>query len=170
MARLKLLPAPEQLAQGLGDLALTALRRVLAPLPNAERAVAQERERPLLAVFAPECDWRERIATLPIHDAEAADALLDALIDAIPADIAFAPGAPRRIFGTAQPAFATASAQRLACLLLRPGVLTVSAWSAELAWPLASVDLALRRAGWDQDPGWLPWLGRSLSWRFGDTS
>lgn len=170
MARLKLLPAPEQLAQGLGDLALTALRRVLAPLPNAERAVAQERERPLLAVFAPECDLRERIATLPIHDAEAADALLDALIDAIPADIAFAPGAPRRIFGTAQPAFATASAQRLACLLLRPGVLNVSAWSAELAWPLASVDLALRRAGWDQDPGWLPWLGRSLSWRFGDAS
>jgi hypothetical protein len=49
-------------------------------------------------------------------------------------------------------------------------VLTVSAWSAELAWPLASVDLALRRAGWDQDPGWLPWLGRSLRWRFGDAS
>ena len=78
--------------------------------------------------------------------------------------------AQRRIFGSAQPAFATAAARRLACLVLRPGVLTVSAWDAELAWPLASVDLALRRAGWDQDPGWLPWLGRSLRWRFGDAS
>ena len=97
-------------------------------------------------------------------------ALLDALIAAIPADIAFAPSAQRRIFGSAQPAFASAAARRLACLVLRPGVLTVSAWDAELAWPLASVDLALRRAGWDQDPGWLPWLGRSLRWRFGDAS
>lgn len=168
LARLGLLPPPEHLAQGLGDLALTALRRVLAPLPPAERAVAQERERPLMAVFAPECDWGERIATLPVRDARAADTLLDALVDAIPADIAFAPGAPRRIFGSVQPAFATAAARHLACLVLRPGVLTVSAWDAELAWPLASVDLALRRAGWDQDPGWLPWLGRSLRWRFGD--
>ena len=170
LARLGLLPPPEHLAQGLGDLALTALRRVLASLPSAERAVAQERERPLLAVFAPECDWGERIATLPVREPEAAEALLDALIAAIPADIAFAPSAQRRIFGSAQPAFATAAARRLACLVLRPGVLTVSAWDAELAWPLASVDLALRRAGWDQDPGWLPWLGRSLRWRFGDAS
>ena len=170
MARLGLLPPAERLAQGLGDLALTALRRALAPLPPAERAVAQERERPLLGVFAPECDWRERIATLPVHDPAAADALLDALVDAIPADIAFAPGAARRIFGSAQPAFATAAARRLAGLVLRPGQLTVTAWDAELAWPLDSIDLALRRAGWDQDPGWLPWLGRRLRWRFGDAS
>lgn len=170
MARLGLLPPPEHLAQRLGDLALTALRRALAPLLPAERAVAQERERPLLAVFAPECDWRERIATLPVHDPAAADALLDALVDAIPADITFAPGAPRRIFGSAQPAFATAPARRLACLLLRPGQLAITAWDAEMTWPLDSIDLALRRAGWDQDPGWLPWLGRSLRWRFGDAS
>ena len=170
MARLGLLPPAERLAQGLGDLALTALRRALAPLPPAERAVAQERERPLLGVFAPECDWRERIATLPVHDPAAADALLDALVDAIPTDIAFAPGAARRIFGSAQPAFATAAARRLAGLVLRPGQLTVTAWDAELAWPLDSIDLALRRAGWDQDPGWLPWLGRRLRWRFGDAS
>ena len=168
LVRLGLLPEPEQLASRLGDLALTALRRVLAPLPPAERAVAQERERPLLAVFAPECDWRERIATLPIHDAKAADALLDALADAIPADIAFAPGAERRLFGRRPPAFATAPELRLARLLLRPGVLRASPWEAELVWPLAGIDLALRRAGWDQDPGWVPWLGRSIRFRFGD--
>jgi hypothetical protein len=53
-------------------------------------------------------------------------------------------------------------------LLLRPGVLRVTAWDAELVWPLAGIDLALRRAGWDQDPGWLPWIGRRLRFRFGD--
>ncbi|WP_347250389.1 hypothetical protein, partial [Zoogloea sp.] len=59
---------------------------------------------------------------------------------------------------------------RLAHLLLRPGLLRHTPWEAELIWPLAAVDLALRRAGWDQDPGWLPWLGRTLRFRFGDPS
>ncbi|HPT49672.1 MAG TPA: hypothetical protein PLS67_02155 [Accumulibacter sp.] len=152
----------------LGDLALLALRRVLAPLPAGERAVAEERERPLLAVFAPECDWRAPIATVPLVDADAAGAVLDALMAAIPADIAFAPGGERRVFGRTGVPFANAPEQRLARLLLRPGVLRVTAWDAELVWPLAGIDLALRRAGWDQDPGWLPWIGRRLRFRFGD--
>ncbi len=80
----------------------------------------------------------------------------------------FAPGAERRLFGRRPPAFATAPELRLARLLLRPGVLRASPWEAELVWPLAGIDLALRRAGWDQDPGWVPWLGRSIRFRFGD--
>jgi hypothetical protein len=166
--RLGLLPAAENLGPALVDLALTALRRVLAPLPPGERAVAQERERVLLAVFAPECDWRERIALIPVGDPAAAERLLDALIDAIPGDITPAPGGLRQVFGTTPAAFPTAADSRLASLLLRPGQLRVSPWEAELAWPLAGIDLALRRAGWDQDPGWLPWLGRTIRFRFGD--
>ena len=168
LVRLGLLPAAANLGPALGDLALTALRRVLAPLPPGERAVAQERERTLLAVFAPECDWRERIALIPVGDPAAAERLLDALTDAIPADITPAPGGLRQVFGTTPAAFPTAADSRLASLLLRPGQLRVSPWDAELAWPLAGIDLALRRAGWDQDPGWLPWLGRTIRFRFGD--
>lgn len=168
LVRLGLLPAAENLGPALGDLALTALRRVLASLPPGERAVAQERERALLAVFAPECDWRERIALIPVGDPPAAEHLLDALTDAIPADITPAPGGLRQVFGTTPAAFPTAADSRLASLLLRPGQLRVSPWDAELIWPLAGIDLALRRAGWDQDPGWLPWLGRTIRFRFGD--
>jgi hypothetical protein len=29
----------------------------------------------------------------------------------------------------------------------------------EVRLPLATVDLTIRRAGLDIDPGWLPWLG-----------
>lgn len=170
LVRLGLLPAPEHLGAALGDLALCALRRVLAPLPAGERAVAEERERPLLGVFAPECDWREPIALIPVRDPAAATLLLDALVASIPAEIAAAPGALRQVFGPRPPAFPTRADTRLAHLLLRPGLLSLTPWEAELSWPLASIDLALRRAGWDQDPGWLPWLGRSLRLRFGDPS
>lgn len=170
LLRLKLLPAPEALGEALGDLALCALRRAFAPLPPGERAVAEEQERPLLAVFAPECDWREPIALIPVRNPAAANTLLDALVASIPADIAAAPGALRQVFGPLPPAFATSADTRLARLLLRPGLLGVTPWDAELTWPLAAIDLALRRAGWDQDPGWLPWLGRTVRLRFGDPS
>lgn len=170
LLRLKLLPAPEALGEALGDLALCALRRAFAPLPPGDRAVAEEQERPLLAVFAPECDWRERIALIPVRAPAAADALLDALVASIPADIAAAPGALRQVFGPLPPAFPNSADTRLARLLLRPGQLGVTPWDAELTWPLAAIDLALRRAGWDQDPGWLPWLGRTVRLRFGDPS
>ena len=170
LLRLDLLPAPERLGADLGDLALAALRRVLAPLPPGERAVAEERERPLLAVFAPECDWRERIALIPIRDPATANARLDALVATIPADITAAPGALRQVFGPQPARFGTQADTRLARLLLRPGALRATPWEAELSWPLAAIDLALRRAGWDQDPGWLPWLGRTVRLRFGDPS
>ncbi|WP_295578912.1 hypothetical protein [uncultured Lamprocystis sp.] len=169
LLKLGLLPDAPHLASRLGDLALTALRRVLAPLPPGELAAAQERERPLLAVFAPECDWGARIAAIPVRDPTAAADLLAALSAVIPAETAFAPGASRRIFGSSTPAIGTAADLLLARLLLRPGRLRVTDWEAELTWPLAAADLALRRAGWDQDPGWVPWLGRTLRLRFGES-
>jgi len=91
-------------------------------------------------------------------------------VAAIPADITAASGALRQVFGPLQPGFPTGADTRLARLLLRPGLLSVTPWDAELTWPLAAIDLALRRAGWDQDPGWLPWLGRTVRLRFGDPS
>jgi hypothetical protein len=167
LLKLGLLPPAASLSAGLADLALAALRRVLASLPPGDMAVAQERERSLLAVFAPGHDWRGHIADIPIADPGAAVDLLATLSALIPGDIAFAPGAARRVFGTPTPAIGRAEDLRLVRLLLRPGQLRLTPWEAELTWPLATADLALRRGGWDQDPGWVPWLGRNLSFRFG---
>jgi len=32
--------------------------------------------------------------------------------------------------------------------------------------PVEAIDIDQRRAGLDADPGWLPWLGKTLSFRF----
>lgn len=163
------LPAAEELPTALADLALLALRRVLSTLPRGEREVAEERERPLLTVFAPQGDWRERIARQPIHRPAAAEQLLEALLAQVPIELAAVPGAERRLFGQRAARFASEADRRLARLLLRPGELRLSRWQAEMFWPLQAVDPLLRRAGWDQDPGWLPWLGRRIVFHFGVT-
>ena len=36
----------------------------------------------------------------------------------------------------------------------------------EIHLSLADVDLDIRRAGLDIDPGWLPWLGRVVRFRY----
>ena len=170
LARLALLERCANPGRAAGVLALSALQRVFAPLAAGARMAALERERPLLAVFAPECDWHARIAETPVSatEARAAAEQLDALVEAIPAGLSFAPGASREIFGMPSPPCASAAEHRLAGLLLRPGMLHVRAWEAEIEWPLASIDLALRRAGWDQDPGWVPRIGRTIRLRYGD--
>lgn len=167
LAYLGLLEGCAAPGRALGDVALLALQRVFAPLAPGARMAALERERPLLAVFAPECDWRARIADTPMGDPQIAADLLERLAAAIPAEIAFAPGAGREIFGMQSAAYPTATEHRLAALLLRPGLLRVNGWEAEIEWPLAAIDLALRRTGWDQDPGWVPWIGRTIRLRFG---
>jgi hypothetical protein len=167
MIRLGLLPAAPANDNPLGDLALAALRRVLDPLPPGERAVAEERERPLLSVLAPGRDWRPPIHGISIADPEAAAGLLARLSAEIPPDVA-APFGLRRVFGGRVVGWPSEADRRLAYLILRPGELRVDDWRAELTWPLAAIDLALRRAGWDQDPGWVPWLGRVIRLRFGD--
>lgn len=169
LMQLELLPTLAADGAVLADVALCALRRVLAPLPAGARMAAEERERPLLALLAPEQDWRELIAHIPLGDAAAVDTLVDRLVAAIPPAIEFAPGSERQVFGPGGGAYASAEARRLAQLVLRPGQLRVSPWQAEMVWPLACIDIALRRAGWDQDPGWLPWLGRRIVFRFGES-
>jgi hypothetical protein len=41
---------------------------------------------------------------------------------------------------------------------------TASHW--DIYFPLASVRLEVRLAGWDINPGWLPWLGRVISFHY----
>lgn len=149
--------ATDTLADRCRPAVLALLDRVLAPLPPAGRARALERERPLLDLLAPLPLPAGPVAAEP-QDADAAD-LLAALI---PQDIAWAPGAPRRIFGTLPP-----TDTPLARLLLRPGRLLPEPGGAAILWPHEAADLTLRRLGWDRDPGFVPWLGRTLRFVFG---
>jgi hypothetical protein len=142
-----------------GDLALLALQRLLAPLAIGERAAALQRERPLLSLLAPDRPWPERLDQAVVLDPEAAEHQLTALIAAIPEAIGFAPGALRQVYGPrygATPPLPDRESHKLAALLWRPGLLEWDGWEISLSWPLASVDGALRRGGWDLDPGWQP--------------
>lgn len=51
-------------------------------------------------------------------------------------------------------------------LLRRPGQIVLTEQSVTVIQPVEAIDIDLRRAGLDADPGWLPWLGKTLSFRF----
>jgi hypothetical protein len=55
----------------------------------------------------------------------------------------------------------------LAEVTLRSGLLHSTATHLEVGFDLNQVDLRIRWAGLDLDPGWLPWLGRVVSFRYG---
>lgn len=147
-------------------LALIALRRLAAPLPLAARRVTLERDRALVALFAGAEPPDGPLEDAPLPHAEEAEALLARLLAAMPEGVAHAPGALRRTYGR-DPFEEDRHADRLCRLLLRPGRLRLDAEEALLAWPLDHADPALRRAGWDLDPGWVPWLGRRIRFRYG---
>jgi hypothetical protein len=153
----------DALPAALLDLGLAALRRTLAPLPLALRRTLLERDRPLLSVFAGAALPEAPLDTVVIPaDAEQR---LDALMDRAPDGVAWAPGALRAGHGGTDP-FGDTRDGALARILLRPARLGWTRWSADLTWPPASADIALRRAGWDIDPGWLPWIGRGIRFHY----
>lgn len=164
---LLLLNRPE--APDLGDLALLALQRLLAPLGPGERAAALQRERPLLALLAPDRTWPDLLQEATLQNPAAAERQLEALLHAIPESIRFAPGALRQVYGPRQgaaPPLPDRDGHQLAALLWRPGLLEWDGWEISLRWPLASVDGALRRQGWDLDPGWQPVLRRVVRFHY----
>lgn len=55
----------------------------------------------------------------------------------------------------------------LASLVLRPARLSLTPTHVDLEFDLSAVSLAVRRAGLDIDPGWLPWYGRVVHYRYG---
>jgi hypothetical protein len=52
-------------------------------------------------------------------------------------------------------------------LARRPGTITGRPGWLEVHLPLDAVDIAVRRAGLDIDPGWVPWLGTVVRYRYG---
>ena len=154
---------PAELPALLSGIGLLALQTVCAPLPPAARRMLLERDRPLLAAFAGADPPDASLDTL-VAASQSAGWLGQALATA-PAEIGWAPGALRRYYGGPDP-FGDAAEGRLARLLLRPGRLVLTRWSADLTWPLTTADIALRRTGWDIDPGWLPWIGRVVQFHY----
>ncbi len=54
----------------------------------------------------------------------------------------------------------------LAELACRPAWVTVTPTHADLVLPMTAADLRVRRRGLDRDPGWVPWIGRIVSFHF----
>jgi hypothetical protein len=40
----------------------------------------------------------------------------------------------------------------------------------EVRLPMERIDIAVRRAGLDRDPGWVPWLARTVRFEFVESS
>jgi len=51
-------------------------------------------------------------------------------------------------------------------LVRRSGQIVLTDQAVTVIQPVEAIDIDLRRAGLDADPGWLPWLGKTLSFRF----
>ena len=151
------------LVAALQALGLAALRRTTTTLPLAARRLLLERDRPLLTVFAGQAPPEVPLDTQIVPpDAEQR---LQALLARAPPGVDWAPGALRASHGGTD-RFGDTVDGLLARILLRPGRLVCTRWSADLTWPLANADIALRRAGWDIDPGWLPWIGRTVRFHY----
>lgn len=54
----------------------------------------------------------------------------------------------------------------VADLVLRPGQVGSTPTHLDVVLDLGTVDLRVRRAGLDLDPGWVPWLGRVVGFRY----
>jgi len=54
-------------------------------------------------------------------------------------------------------------------LIVRPGRIVITPLHLDVFFDPATVDLRIRRAGLDLDPGWVPWLGRVLRFHYRDT-
>jgi len=53
-------------------------------------------------------------------------------------------------------------------LIVRPGRIVVTPLHLDVFFDPGAVDLRIRRAGLDLDPGWVPWLGRVLRFHYRD--
>jgi hypothetical protein len=56
----------------------------------------------------------------------------------------------------------------LLALARRPGAIVVTRTHVDVLFRYNQVDLAVRRAGLDIDPGWVPWLGRVVQFHYMD--
>jgi hypothetical protein len=51
-------------------------------------------------------------------------------------------------------------------VVLRPGRIAATRTHVDVLFELAQADVRIRKAGLDVDPGWVPWLGRVVSFHY----
>ena len=56
----------------------------------------------------------------------------------------------------------------LAAHFQRTGTIEIDGDAIRIVQPMGAIDTGIRRAGLDADPGWLPWLGKTLAFVFDD--
>jgi hypothetical protein len=59
-----------------------------------------------------------------------------------------------------------ASGMHLAAMAVRAGEFTATRTHLEIIMPQSSLEVRLRKAGFDVNPGWLPWLGRVVAFQY----
>lgn len=51
-------------------------------------------------------------------------------------------------------------------MVKRPGEFTATRTHLEITMPQNSLEASIRKAGFDLNPGWLPWLGRVVTFHY----
>ena len=150
---------PALSAPRLATFAGLVLDRVLAPLLPEERNRVRRDHRLLLEVFAGSSRIEPDLAEL-----EAATAALARLREALPRGLDVHPSAVGWTFrALPDPLGLLPPEDRdLAALVLRPGRVRIEAHRAVLVLSARLIDVELRKGGWDLDPGWFPWVGRTI--------
>ncbi|MCU7802165.1 MAG: hypothetical protein KZQ96_03130 [Candidatus Thiodiazotropha sp. (ex Lucinoma borealis)] len=139
------------------------LNTVFDRLSPAARRAAWCRDAGLLQVFA---GLREPLSDIDeqCHPDSALSwgrVVSEAIAARIADDVAAAPRGSEYVFGRADEPLSAMDR-----LLLRPGHLRVSETEVHLILPSDTVDIGLRRGGWDIDPGWVPQLGRVIRFEY----
>jgi len=145
------------------------LDRLLAKRSIAERKAAINRERPLLEIFAGLNRLPEDFDELPRNGAAQEDAVtaLSLVEPMIPSEVELSTAAARFVCGGTELLTNDPDLRRLAAVVLRRARVESSRDRAVIYLPLESVDTAIRRLGWDIDPGWVPDLGRIIRFCYG---
>ncbi len=160
------------LEERLAAFALEVLQRVLEPLPEPDCKVRLEQEWPLLRVFCGAIGEGDPLAlAIPQQTRDEASAALDEIVANLPVGLSAVPGGFLGLYGRREEEIAASGANRaLARLVVRPGMLVLERTRAMLYLPQHCVDIALRREGWDIDPGWVPHLGRVIRFQYGEAA
>lgn len=157
------------LGRRLQGFAVRVIERVLPREEEVERPGILLREEPILRVFRGSREpLDETRLALRLSRREAADVerWIERVASLVPDATAPAPdGLPERY----RALLGEDASSPLQHAVIRSARIAVGPFRADLHLPLASSDAALRRFGWDVDPGWLPPLGRIVCFHFEDT-
>lgn len=155
------------LAERLYAFGAILLAELLRPLSDSERELAWERESPLLLVLS-------GMSSEPAPCIGEGRASIHAEIDRLEAELPDglkARGASLRgLLGANAWPLPQFRWPKLAAIALRSGALCYQEYRVDLNLGLSEIDLNIRRLGLDIDPGWVPWIGRSIRFLYHDES